>query len=466
MCSSKKGISTRQIQQTVGCGLKTAWFLTHRIRECMKPGVAGDDLPPLGGEGEVVESDETYIGTKKAFKKRHGGGAHKNVVLSLVERGGSVRSFHINRASVPDILPIVRENVAKETRLHTDEARHYERVGTQFAAHETVNHAAEEYARGDVTTNSVEGFFSVFKHGMLGICWTMARPETLWRTLAHYGRSIGRGLRAAWRWIARRDHRGRQARTQCRNRHGVAGCRPVDRGERIDLAAIQSAFDKLPANIRSNGMRSSSVPASAIIRAFLGDEWFDRHVVPNARTSGFVTVDESSQIGLDLSFYRLIDLSELLFNLQHVLGFDDCLSRMKAGDIEGTFAELDLGRMLFWHHVQFRYVRPSGIKGYDYDVDIAYPNGLFACGDAKCKIEGTDFNAKSIRNSLDAARKQLPDGRPGIVFVKIPPRWMREREFVRLSTSTALDFLRSIRRVVSVKILYLYGCLFGWLGKD
>jgi transposase-like protein len=169
MCSSKKGISTRQIQQTVGCGLKTAWFLTHRIRECMKPGVAGDDLPPLGGEGEVVESDETYIGTKKAFKKRHGGGAHKNVVLSLVERGGSVRSFHINRASVPDILPIVRENVAKETRLHTDEARHYERVGTQFAAHETVNHAAEEYARGDVTTNSVEGFFSVFKRGMFGI---------------------------------------------------------------------------------------------------------------------------------------------------------------------------------------------------------------------------------------------------------------------------------------------------------
>jgi transposase-like protein len=169
MCSSKKGISTRQIQRTINCGLKTAWFLTHRIRECMKPGVAGDSLPPLGGEGEVVESDETYIGTKKGFKKRHGGGAHKNVVLSLVERGGSVRSFHINRASVPDILPIVRENVAKESRLHTDEARHYEKVGTQFAAHETVNHAAEEYARGDVTTNSVEGFFSVFKRGMLGI---------------------------------------------------------------------------------------------------------------------------------------------------------------------------------------------------------------------------------------------------------------------------------------------------------
>jgi transposase-like protein len=169
MNSSKKGFSTRQIQRTIGGSMKTAWFLGHRVRECMKPGTAGNDLPPPGGEGAVIESDETYIGRKAGMKKRRGGGAHKNVVLSLVERGGSVRSFHINRASVPDILPIVRENVAKESRLHTDEARHYEKVGTQFVAHETVNHAAEEYARGDVTTNSVEGFFSVFKRGMFGI---------------------------------------------------------------------------------------------------------------------------------------------------------------------------------------------------------------------------------------------------------------------------------------------------------
>jgi transposase-like protein len=166
--SSKKGFSTRQIQRTIGGSMKTAWFLGHRIRECMKPGTPGSDLPPLGGEGEVIEADETYIGTKKGLTKQRGG-AHKNVVLSLVERGGSVRSFHIARTSVPDILPIVRANVAKESRLHTDEAKHYERVGTQFAAHEAVNHAAEEYARGDVTTNSVEGFFSVFKRGMTGI---------------------------------------------------------------------------------------------------------------------------------------------------------------------------------------------------------------------------------------------------------------------------------------------------------
>lgn len=127
MNSSKKGFSTRQIQRTIGGSMTTAWFLGHRVRECMKAGDPDSDLPPLGGAGEVIEADETYIG-RKAGRKKQRGGSHKNVVLSLVERGGSVRSFHIDRASVPDILPIVRENVAKESRLHTDEARHYQKV--------------------------------------------------------------------------------------------------------------------------------------------------------------------------------------------------------------------------------------------------------------------------------------------------------------------------------------------------
>jgi transposase-like protein len=165
MCSSKKGISSNQLHRTLGVTLKTAWFMSHRLREAMTT----FGIEPLGGEGQTVEVDETYIGTKKGFKKPRGGGSHKNVVLALVERGGSVRSFHIDRASVPDILPIVRANIDHESRLMTDEAKLYEKVGTQFASHDTVHHAAGEYVRGDVYTNTVEGYFSVFKRGMKGI---------------------------------------------------------------------------------------------------------------------------------------------------------------------------------------------------------------------------------------------------------------------------------------------------------
>jgi transposase-like protein len=165
MCSSKKGISSNQLHRTLGVTLKTAWFMSHRLREAMTT----FGIEPLGGEGQTVEVDETYIGTKKGSKKPRGGGSHKNVVLALVERGGSVRSFHIDRASVPDILPIVRANINHESWLMTDEAKLYDKVGTQFAAHKTVHHAAGEYVRGDAFTNTVESYFLVFKRRMKGI---------------------------------------------------------------------------------------------------------------------------------------------------------------------------------------------------------------------------------------------------------------------------------------------------------
>src|SRR5438270_2892158 len=137
--------------------------------------------------------------------------------------------------------------------------------------------------------------------------------------------------------------------------------------KRVELRAIQVAYDGLPPDIKSNGMRSSCALASAVVRAFMGDQWFDRHVMPSQRKPRIVTMNESSQVSLDLSAYRLIDLAELLYNLQFVEGFDHCLDRMRSGDIEATFAELDLGRMLFWHHVLFRYVKPMGVTGTDYD---------------------------------------------------------------------------------------------------
>lgn len=164
LCSSKKGISSNQLSRTLGVTLKTAWFMAHRIREAMR--VVG--MTPMGGAGEIVEVDETFIGRLEGQPKRRTGWGHKNVVLTLVQRGAGARSFHVDTASVGQIAPIVREHIDRETAMMTDEGRHYVELGREFASHETVNHAAEEYARGPVGTNTVEGYFSVFKRGMRG----------------------------------------------------------------------------------------------------------------------------------------------------------------------------------------------------------------------------------------------------------------------------------------------------------
>lgn len=191
MCSSKKGISTRQIQRFLSCSMKTAWHLTHRIRHAMSD---SSEAGPLGGMGKVVGVDETYFGNlapEKAplRKSRTGrvaqGPSFKRGILSLVERGGEARSFYVERTRSEDVARLVRENVAKESRLHTDEHRMYLAVGKDFAAHERVNHGKREYARGDVTTNTVEGFFSVFKRGMRGI-YQQCDEKHLHRYLAEF----------------------------------------------------------------------------------------------------------------------------------------------------------------------------------------------------------------------------------------------------------------------------------------
>jgi transposase-like protein len=116
MASSKKGVSAHQLHRSLGITYKTAWFLAHRIREAMR---VGGLMPPMGGKGKPVEVDETYIGRLKGQPKRRAGAGHKNTVLTLVERGGSARSFHIDAASVSEIAPIVRRNISNEARLMT-----------------------------------------------------------------------------------------------------------------------------------------------------------------------------------------------------------------------------------------------------------------------------------------------------------------------------------------------------------
>ncbi|WGS20815.1 MULTISPECIES: IS1595 family transposase [unclassified Bradyrhizobium] len=185
MASSKKGISAHQLHRILEIQYKSAWFLAHRIREAMRDG----KLAPMGGNGKIVEVDETYIGRLKGMPKpKKGGAAHKNIVLTLVERGGSARSFHIDSTSIADIAPILRTNIRRESKLMTDEARHYMEVGREYDSHQAVNHGQEEYVRygSDViTTNTVEGYYSIFKRGMKGVYQHCAEKH-LHRYLAEF----------------------------------------------------------------------------------------------------------------------------------------------------------------------------------------------------------------------------------------------------------------------------------------
>ena len=182
IAGSKKGISSNQLHRTLGVTLKTAWFMSHRIREAMRSG----DLSPFGQDGGAVEVDETYIGQKKGVPQNRGGHAHKMGVLSLVERNtGKVRSFTFDDTRAHEIHPIVRANIAREARLMTDEARMYWKIGREFAEHGRVLHGVGQYAKGDVYTNTVEGSFSIFKRGMRGI-YQHCSEKHLHRYLAEF----------------------------------------------------------------------------------------------------------------------------------------------------------------------------------------------------------------------------------------------------------------------------------------
>ncbi|MFZ2065268.1 MAG: IS1595 family transposase [Xanthobacteraceae bacterium] len=163
LCASKKGISTRQLQRMLNCGMKTAWHLGHRIREIMKP--TGDS--GMGGEDKTIEADWTYVGRKPGIKVRKGVG-HMRPVFALVERDGTAQSVHVPNVSAENLSEAMKDASSK-SHLMTDEAPVFNLVGFRFASHQTVTHSKDEYVRGDVYTNTVEGFFSILKHGIYGV---------------------------------------------------------------------------------------------------------------------------------------------------------------------------------------------------------------------------------------------------------------------------------------------------------
>jgi transposase-like protein len=185
LCSSKKGISSHQFLRTLEVTYKTAWFMSHRIREAMCDGKLA---PPGGVTANAVEADENFIGKKEGVETPKGGYSHKHVVLGLVERGGKVRTIHEDRPTKVFVAGALRDNVDRETRLMTDEARRYRSVGTEFAGHSRVHHTRGEYVDPEdpsIHANTVEGYFSTFKRGMKGIYQHCAEKH-LHRYLAEF----------------------------------------------------------------------------------------------------------------------------------------------------------------------------------------------------------------------------------------------------------------------------------------
>lgn len=185
IAGSKKGISSNQLHRILGVTLKTAWFMSHRVREAMRTG----GLAPMGGGGGIVEIDETYIGNNGGPKSRMAI-RNMNKVIALVDRttGRSTSIVFNGNLSAAEVAPIVSELVAKDAHLMTDEAQFYKPIGKEYASHTFVSHNAGEYVRkGDRTihTNTIEGYFSIFKRGMRGV-YQHCGKQHLHRYLAEF----------------------------------------------------------------------------------------------------------------------------------------------------------------------------------------------------------------------------------------------------------------------------------------
>jgi transposase-like protein len=170
MCASKKGISAHQLHRMLGITYKSAWFMAHRIREAMQ-----SNGSQIGGEGKVVEMDETYVGGKAKNRKNHV--PPKTAVAALVERNGEVRAQKARKLSTANLNTIVIQHANRRSTLMTDESKSYIGIGDLYAGHETVNHKEQEYARGEWHTNTVEGFFSILKRSVIGTFHHVEEPH-------------------------------------------------------------------------------------------------------------------------------------------------------------------------------------------------------------------------------------------------------------------------------------------------
>jgi hypothetical protein len=226
-----------------------------------------------------------------------------------------------------------------------------------------------------------------------------------------------------------------------------------EKPKRLTVDDLHRIVRTFPEEIQNADGGRTVVLAQSIIAHFFGRDWFTAHIRPDAPKPGFLNYDFSSDQRREATSFRVVELAESLFNLQNIPGFDDTIAQMKGGGdkIEATCAELDFGRFLYIHDVAFRFNVPSMKKGADYDVELIYRDGLAVPADAKCKLESTDIDPRSISKTLEKGRKQLPADRPGAIFLKVPQSWVADTAIAAEMVSEGQRFFRNTDRSISVK---------------
>jgi hypothetical protein len=225
---------------------------------------------------------------------------------------------------------------------------------------------------------------------------------------------------------------------------------------RISFLDLMETARSFPPEVRADPNRLTFTMAVTIVRHFFGKQWCEDNIIQDAdrsRPDGFMRIDFTPGFQGERKTARILDFAEMLFNLQHIEGFDGRVDQMRAGQVEATFAEFDFARFLYIHDVAFKFVKPVGAKGKDYDVGIEYSDGREACADAKCRLEDTEVRADTIRNSLAKARtNNLPPDKPGVIFVKVPQTWFEQADVRTGIRAVGEEFLRSTKRIVSVVV--------------
>jgi hypothetical protein len=221
-----------------------------------------------------------------------------------------------------------------------------------------------------------------------------------------------------------------------------------------------------PDPFRANIANRSYLLGLGIVKDFLGQEWLDKHVDPESARGGYVRLTVGTGHETQLSSWRITDLGEVMFNLQHVPGFAERVEEMKRADPEASIAELHVARIIYINGWPFRFVQRSGERGKDYDYEIESQWDITICADAKCKIESTPLSTRTILNTLSKSRSQLPKDAPGMLCIKFPRNWTDQPNCAEITIGAAQTYFTPARQgVVSVMfycepVAYKDGILF------
>jgi len=222
--------------------------------------------------------------------------------------------------------------------------------------------------------------------------------------------------------------------------------------QRLAVEDLLDPYLSFPEATRKAPDTAAFVLALMIIRHFLGDEWILDNLDASSRTVGFMRLYAMEPAQEYIQNWKVIDLAEMLFNLQSILGFEECVTQMRTEAlIESSVAELDIGRMLYIYNFDFNFVKRTSVKGADYDLEIKLDRWT-VCADFKCKLENTPITANTIIGTLTKVRSQLPSTKPGMLFVKVPQNWMLKYLHAQLMADSARSFFaKGSQRIVSVK---------------